>query len=43
MASARIDIDGGGSYTVIFIQDGKSNVVRVNGGSDSTIKITQSN
>ena len=41
--SARIDIDGGGSYTVIFIQDGKSNVVRVNGGSDSTIKITQSN
>ena len=41
--SARIDIDGSGSYTVIFIQDGKSNVVRVNGGSDSTIKITQSN
>ena len=41
--SARVDIDGGGSYTVIFIQDGKSNVVRVNGGSDSTIKITQSN
>ena len=41
--SARIDIDGGGSYTVIFIQDGKSNVVTVNGGSDSTIKITQSN
>ena len=41
--SARIDIDGSGSYTVIFIQDGKSNIVRVNGGSDSTIKITQSN
>ena len=41
--SARIDIDGSGSYTVIFIQDGKSNVVTVNGGSDSTIKITQSN
>ena len=41
--SARIDIDGSGSYTVIFIQDGKSNVVTVNGGSNSTIKITQSN
>jgi len=41
--TARIDIDSSGSYTVIFIQDGTSNVVKINGGADSTIKITQSN
>jgi hypothetical protein len=42
-ASARIDLDVGGSYTVIFIQDGVSRVVTVNGGGNSVIKITQSN
>ena len=36
-------IDKSGSYTVIFIQDGVSRVVTVNGGSSSVIKITQSN
>ena len=41
--TARVDIDGSGSYTVIFIQDGTSNIIKVNGGSGSTIKITQSN
>ena len=41
--SARVDIDSSGSYTVIFIQDGTSNIVKINGGSSSTIKITQSN
>jgi hypothetical protein len=40
---ARIDIDSGNSYTIIFIQDGVSRVVTVNGGSSNTIKITQSN
>jgi len=42
-ANARIDLDVGGSYTVIFIQDGVSKVVTVNGGGNSVIKITQSN
>jgi hypothetical protein len=41
--AARVDIDSSGSYTVIFIQDGTSNIVKINGGSSSTIKITQSN
>ena len=41
--TARVDIDSSGSYTVIFIQDGTSNIVKINGGSSSTIKITQSN
>ena len=40
--SVRLDLDGGNAYTVIFIQDGISNVIKVNGGSDSTITITQS-
>jgi len=40
--SARLDLDGSNSYTVIFIQDGISNIVKVNGGSDSVITITQS-
>jgi hypothetical protein len=42
-SSARIDIDGSASYTVIFIQNGVSNIVTINGGEGSTIKITQSN
>ena len=41
--SVRLDLDGSNAYTVIFIQDGISNVVKINGGSDSTITITQSN
>ncbi len=41
-SSARVDIDGAGSYTVILIQNGVSNLIKVNGGSDSIIKITQS-
>jgi hypothetical protein len=41
--TARVDIDGSASYTVIFIQDGTSNIIKVNGGNGSTIKITQSN
>ena len=42
-SSARIDIDGSASYTVIFIQNGVSNIVTINGGEGSTIKITQEN
>lgn len=40
--TARVDVDTSGSYTVIFIQDGVSRVVKINGGTGSTIKITQS-
>ena len=41
--TARVDIDSSGSYTVIFIQDGVSRIIKVNGGTGGTIKITQSN
>jgi len=41
--TARVDIDSSASYTVIFIQDGASKVVKINGGTGSIIKITQSN
>ena len=40
--SVRLDLDSSGSYTVIIIQDGVSNVVKINGGGDSNITITQS-
>jgi len=40
--SVRLDLNGSDSYTVIFIQDGISNVIKINGGSDSVITITQS-
>mgnify|MGYP003673452511 CR=1 FL=1 len=40
--SVQVDLNGSNSYTVIFIQDGISNVVKVNGGGDSYITITQS-
>ncbi len=40
--SARVDIDSSSSYTVIFIQEGVSRVIKINGGSGSVIKITQS-
>ena len=41
--SVRLDIDSGGSYTVILIQDGVSNIVKINGGGDSVITIKQGN
>ena len=41
--TARVDIDSNASYTVIFIQDGVSKVVTINGGEGSTIRITQDN
>ena len=40
--SVRIDLDGSNAYTVILIQDGISNIIKVNGGSESVITITQS-
>ena len=40
--SARVDLNVEGSYTVIFIQDGISNTVKINGGGDSVITIKQS-
>ena len=40
--SARVDLDTSGSYTVIFIQDGVSKTIKVNGGSSSIITIRQS-
>ena len=42
-SNARVDIDTDASYTVIFIQDGVSRTVTINGGSDSVIKIRQGN
>lgn len=38
----RLDVDGANPYTIIFVQNGISRVVKVNGGGSSTIKITQS-
>ena len=40
--TARVDLNVEGSYTVIFIQDGVSNTVKINGGGDSVITIKQS-
>ena len=40
--TARVDLDTNGSYTVIFIQDGVSKTIKVNGGSSSIITIRQS-
>ena len=40
--SVRVDLDGSNAYTVILIQDGISNVIKVNGGGDNVITITQS-
>lgn len=39
--SAQVDLSTAQGYTVIFIQDGVSNTVQINGGGDSVIKITQ--
>jgi len=41
--SIRLDLDKQNAYTVILIQNGKSTQIIVNGGGDSTIKITQDN
>ena len=38
---AYLDLDSSGAYTVIFIQDGVSRTVKINGGSSSSITITQ--
>lgn len=38
--SARLDLNTSGGYTVILIQDGVSNTIKINGG-DSVIRITQ--
>jgi len=40
--SVRLDLNGSNAYTVILIQDGVSNIIKINGGSDSVITITQS-
>mgnify|MGYP003145621415 CR=1 FL=1 len=40
--TARVDLDTNGSYTVIFIQDGVSKTIKINGGSSSVITIRQS-
>ena len=39
---ARVDLNVDGSYTVIFIQDGFSNTVKLNGGGYSVITIKHS-
>ena len=39
--SVRLDVDGAGAYTVIFIQDGVSKTITINGGGSSVIKIKQ--
>ena len=41
--TARVDLDVNGSYTVIFIQNGVSKTIKINGGSSSVITIRQSN
>jgi hypothetical protein len=40
--SVRLDLQTENAYTVIFIQDGVSNTVKINGGGDSVITIKQS-
>jgi len=39
--SLRLDLDGSSSYTLLLEQNGVENLVKVNGGSDNTIKIKQ--
>ena len=41
-ANANVKLNIAGSYTVIFIQNGVSRTVKINGGGDSTIIIKQS-
>ena len=39
--SVQVDLNSSQGYTVIFIQDGVSNIVKINGGGDSVISIKQ--
>jgi hypothetical protein len=39
--SVQVDLNSSQGYTVIFIQDGVSNTIKINGGGDSVIKISQ--
>jgi hypothetical protein len=40
--NAQVLVDGDDSYTVIFIQDGVSRTVQINGTATSSITIRQS-
>ncbi len=42
-STARLDINSDDSYTVIIIQNGVSRTIKINGGSDSIIRIKQEN
>ena len=39
--SVKVELNSSQGYTVIFIQNGISNTIKINGGGDSIIKITQ--
>jgi hypothetical protein len=39
--SVRLDVEASNAYTVILMQEGVEKVVKINGGSDSTIRILQ--
>jgi hypothetical protein len=39
--SVRLDVEASNAYTVILMQEGVERIVKVNGGSDSTIRILQ--
>ena len=41
-STSRLDLDTSNSYTIVLIQNGVTNNIKVNGGSDSIIQITQS-
>ena len=39
--STKLNVDGSGAYTIILMQDGVTNTLKVNGGSSTTINIKQ--
>jgi hypothetical protein len=39
--SVKLNVNGSGAYTIILLQDGVSNTVKVNGGSSTVINIKQ--
>ena len=39
--SVKLNVNGSGAYTIILLQDGVSNTVKVNGGSSNVINIKQ--
>jgi hypothetical protein len=39
--SMRLDVEASNAYTVIIMQEGVEKVVKINGGSDSTIRMVQ--